>query len=435
MNHNGDKNLVEFNPPKSPLNLILFLHIQLQVMRRSPAGDDVEFAVAGEVGTDQVFGGHPAVVDRVLGPLGRARVVGFVDEDARTFDRPRSGIAEAEHDFVTAISVDVAGPEGVTTIERCVDDVTWPQAVGGLLANFWFDVNDAGLAVHRFDGDDESRAILQLADFDLTSSLRFRLVAGRSVAELGRQPIRHAVADRSGRDEMHALLARRDRVGNAVSVPIEMPVIVHAVQRGIQHLIRPRIRFGIGRDRKRQQPDAVSLSLVERRDHQLWSSPARDVRKPHAVRPRFLTDQMHVPFLIERRTARQPMNAADVFIEPAGSESEVDLAVAVDVLRRDANVISLGLVFDDDSPLPIGSLIPQHAILGDGDDVLLAVTIDIGQRHGVTDFADLGIERLGLERWELRRAGGEAQEQWRGERQQDRRRPIHIRDSPSQMRV
>ena len=99
-------------------------------MRRPPAGDDVEFAVAGQVGADQVFGGHAAVVDGVFGPFDRGRIVGFVDEHARTFDGARPGIAEAEYDLIASVAVDVAGPERVAAIERRVDDMPRPQAVG-----------------------------------------------------------------------------------------------------------------------------------------------------------------------------------------------------------------------------------------------------------------------------------------------------------------
>ncbi len=45
--------------------------------------------------------------------------------------------------------------------------------------------------------------------------------------------------------------------------------------------------------------------------------------------------------------------------------------------------------------------------MSNGDDVLFAVPVDVGQRHGVADFAHFGIERLGLELRKLRRAGRE----------------------------
>ena len=87
---------------------------------------------------------------------------------------------------------------------------------------------------------------------------------------------------------------------------------------------------------------------------------------------------------------------------------EPELRGLVDVQRRDADVIAFGLIFDDDSLLPVGSLIPQHAVFRDGDDVLLAVAIDIRQRHGIADFSDVRIERPGFKFRKLRSAGYEA---------------------------
>src|SRR5205814_904782 len=70
-----------------------------------------------------------------------------------------------------------------TAIQRRVDDVPRPQAIGRLFAGLRLDIHDTGLAVHRFDGDDESRAAFDIADFDLAGSLGFGFVAGCAVTE------------------------------------------------------------------------------------------------------------------------------------------------------------------------------------------------------------------------------------------------------------
>ncbi len=79
-------------------------------------------------------------------------------------------------------------------------------------------------------------------------------------------------------------------------------------------------------------------------------------------------------------------------------EGEVDLPVAVDVEGSDADVVALGLIFNDDPPLPVGVLIPDDAVFeGDGDNIGFLVAVDVGDRHGVADFTDLGINLAGFE--------------------------------------
>src|SRR5262249_7910997 len=70
---------------------------------------------------------------------------------------------------------------------------------------------------------------------------------------------------------------------------------------------------------------------------------------------------------------------------PVGAEGEVDLAVAVDVVGGDADVVGLGLVFDDDAPLPGRIFVPDDALLINDDNVLLAVAIHVHQQDRVAN--------------------------------------------------
>ena len=58
---------------------------------------------------------------------------------------------------------------------------------------------------------------------------------------------------------------------------------------------------------------------------------------------------------------------------------EIDLSAAlnslVDIVRRDADVVAFGLVFQNDVLRPARILVPLHAVLADGDDVLFAIAI------------------------------------------------------------
>ena len=88
-----------------------------------------------------------------------------------------------------------------------------------------------------------------------------------------------------------------------------------------------------------------------------------------------------------------------------GAEGEVDPAVAVDVVRLDADVVALGGVLDDVVLRPARVRVPDDRVLGHGHDVGLAVAVDVGRRHRVADVADVRVDLLGLEPGEFRPGG------------------------------
>ena len=45
----------------------------------------------------------------------------------------------------------------------------------------------------------------------------------------------------------------------------------------------------------------------------------------------------------------------------------------------------------------VGILVPDDRVVGHGDDVGLAVAVDVGQGQGVADLADPGVDLLGAE--------------------------------------
>ena len=104
---------------------------------------------------------------------------------------------------------------------------------------------------------------------------------------------------------------------------------------------------------------------------------------------------MHLPRLVKRCTAREPVEAAG--LRPRGAKGEVDLSVAVDVVGGDADVVARRLVADHRALLPLagrvgGTAIPVDGVLRDDDDVLAGVAIDVGQGHAVADVARMGID-------------------------------------------
>ena len=65
---------------------------------------------------------------------------------------------------------------------------------------------------------------------------------------------------------MHSFLAGSDSIDVTLvgAAPIEMPMIVHAVHRAVEHLARPLVSLRICRNKERQQPRSVSLRLGQR---------------------------------------------------------------------------------------------------------------------------------------------------------------------------
>ena len=81
---------------------------------------------------------------------------------------------------------------------------------------------------------------------------------------------------------------------------------------------------------------------------------------------------------------------------PACAEREVDPAVAVDVVGLDADVVLRGSPSDDVVPFPGGILVPDDGVLGHGHDVGLAVAVNVRDRDGVADIADVRVDLLAL---------------------------------------
>jgi hypothetical protein len=78
---------------------------------------------------------------------------------------------------------------------------------------------------------------------------------------------------------------------------------------------------------------------------------------------RFLVDGDDAPGLIERLATLEPLQGAAALEGlPFGAQGEIDLAVAVDVVGVDADVVRLGAARDDGAQLPVGVLEPDDAL-------------------------------------------------------------------------
>src|SRR5205823_2472357 len=150
----------------------------------------------------------------------------------------------------------------------------------------------------------------------------------------------------------------------------------------------PRPLDRIGRDRIGEDADRPAVHPVagagtipahQGHDDQLWLARAVEVGETDAVDRRLLADRVHGPGRIDGRPLLEPLERAAGFgvgQVPAGPEGKIDLAVAVDVGRRDTDVVRLGLLADDRPHLPGRVLEPDDAV-GIGDDnVRLAVGVN-----------------------------------------------------------
>src|SRR4051812_7582609 len=138
--------------------------VDAAIPRRAAHGDDVDLAVAVEVGRGEVFDRDPAVFDNRALPLSALAVGALVDPNAaalleRVAHLLVRVVAHADDEFVRAVAVEVREPHRVSPPQLLVDDVPVPQLPAGLRRR----VRHHLIAVPRLDGRDDARAPVALA--------------------------------------------------------------------------------------------------------------------------------------------------------------------------------------------------------------------------------------------------------------------------------
>ena len=90
-----------------------------------------------------------------------------------------------------------------------------------------------------------------------------------------------------------------------------------------------------------------------------------------------------------------------------GAQGEIELAVAVDVVGSDTDIVGPGLPLNDGMPLPGGILVPNHTLGIDDDDVELLIGVDVDQTHRVAHAqARLDLLNAKRQRFALSGRGG-----------------------------
>ena len=345
---------------------------------------------------------HAAGVDHdARRPLGRARDA--IERHADVL------LAPAGDELVAAVPVDVEPADRVAAGERLVDHLPGPRPARRLRR---LAVDRHRRAVPRLDHGEHAGAA-DASDLHL---------AGVDVAEARLRPAPVGAA----LEQVQALAARGDQLVVAVAVEVEHGEVVDDVQRVVDQLGRPRILGGILGHAQREQPrtDAVPLgrrraAAVQRRDDQLGIARAVDVRPADAMQRRLGGDVAQRPARA-RRARRGPVErAAAVRVArlPGGAEGDVEAAVAIDVVRRQRDVVLRRLPVEHDVRLPRRVLEPDQLRAADREDVRLPVAVDVRDGHRVADAEVvsnlLGFEaNLALRRWRER-------QRERGEEQQD----------------
>src|SRR5437868_13838226 len=127
--------------------------------------DDVEPAVAVEVGDGEILDRHTAVLEDVLAPLRAFVINGLVDPDAAALSRLLTSVVPNTDDqLVAAIAVQIGAPDCVPPAQRFIHNVPVPERLLGIVRRR---IDDDLVAVPRLDGGDEfpTSPKLTLLDF------------------------------------------------------------------------------------------------------------------------------------------------------------------------------------------------------------------------------------------------------------------------------
>ena len=364
------------------------------------AGDDLGPAVTVEVAATRSSTATPPSIGGRGGRRRAASEPGFGDRRRRRpalwgSPGPGVGVALADEDLVVAVAVEVDAPDGVAPLHRLVDDPAVPGALAGLRRRVDDDLEpvpglDRREVPHR---PPRSRPTLtSLAPLlGLSSpgspspSFFLRPVALVANRFRGRTP----PPRRRGRPR-----PCRRRRGRSVGGCGRCG----ASRRPPRSAIPPgRGRRGPSRTRIRQPLPSTPVgplgpAPLERRDDQLRPPVPSDVAEADPVQGRLGPERDDPP-----GTLRPPRSGSGAWSVPPVFRVRVGCQEAprAKSTRPSPSRSRPGgrrcpsrcLPSDRCRACPPGIFVPDDRVVGHGDDVELAVAIDVGQGHGVADFA------------------------------------------------
>ena len=147
-------------------------------------------------------------------------------------------------------------------------------------------------------------------------------------------------------------------------------------------------------------------SPLQRGDDQMRPTRVVDRSPTNSVQRRFRPDRDQAPGAVGGARPGQDRDGSPggrVGRSPGRTEREVDPAITVNIVRLQTNVVSLGPTTQDVALLPRGVLVPDDRVVRHGDDVELAIAVDVGGDHGITNLADRRVDHFPPPRRRVRR--------------------------------
>ena len=222
-------------------------------------------------------------------------------------------------------------------------------------------------------------------------------LAGCALANHRMRP-RSVLAALPGR---HSFLAGSDELVLRILVEVHRQEIVLNVVGLAGNFHRPGFGLRFRRRLEHQQTSTRSIPIrslgafaVQRRDDQLELLVAVDVCPLDPMQRRLGGNLKHLPGgSCAGCVLFDPLQGTGVLARPSGAERNVEPPVAVDVVRRQRDVIGCGGTGRQNHVLfPVGRLKPDELSATDGEDVGVLVAVHVARHDGVSNaevFGDL----------------------------------------------
>src|SRR5689334_9996864 len=249
------------------------------------------------------------------------------------------------------------------------------------------------MAVPRLDRRDVPLAAGELAELDFARAF---IGAALLIARAEARSLPMAIG--LPLEQMHAFEADQQDVGFAVAIEISDLEIVRHVNVVADSLRLPRSFDRIGWNLINEKRRAVlrvigprRVFALQGRDNQVLAAVAVEISKVHAVRCRIFTNWVQRPLTGRIAAAGDPLDRATGLRRirtarlPGGAEGEIDMAVAVDVVRREADVVLPCLALQDDVLVPIRVFEPEDAVAIDNRNIEPLVAVHIQEPHRIAN--------------------------------------------------
>ena len=160
------------------------------------------------------------------------------------FDISRPRFAVTDEDFVDPILIQIGGPDSVSLLHRVFNhrSLEWQFSVAAS------GINGDTRPMHRFYRCQESPPALQFSLLDFTRSAQLGFVRDGTRSELGQLEGLALLLN-----QRNPFLTGGNGVEFSVTIPVGVEMVMHPVQRFVEFLEQPPVRFWSRRDRECEQ--------------------------------------------------------------------------------------------------------------------------------------------------------------------------------------